>query len=77
VINFYHPDSKIINSEDAVKFKTYMLSDKESGFDITRPSHPMHYDRNFEFTRDRGFWLFMILGMLGGSYAVKKIECEK
>lgn len=26
--NFWHPDAKIINSEDSVKFKAYMTSDK-------------------------------------------------
>lgn len=77
VINFYHPDSKIINSEDTVKFKSYMLSDKDNGFDITRPSHPIYYDRKFEFTYDRNFWLIAIFGILGGIYAKAKYECEK
>lgn len=30
--NFHHPDSKIVNQEDTIKFKSYMLSDKETGF---------------------------------------------
>ena len=54
-----------------------MLSDKENGFKITRPSHPMHYDRTMEFTKDRSFWLMLILGMCGGMYAKNKYICEK
>lgn len=75
--NFYHPDAKIINSEDSVKFKAYMLSDKETGFNITRPSHPMYYDRTLEFTKDRSFWLLLTLGMVFGMYAKNKYHCEK
>lgn len=75
--NFYHPDSKIINSEDTVKFKAYMVSDKETGFNITRPSHPMYYDRTMNFTKDRSFWLMLILGIYGGMYANNKFKCEK
>lgn len=75
--NFYHPDAKIVNSEDSVKFKAYMLSDKETGFNVRRPSHPMYYDRTMEFTKDRSFWLMLILGLLGGMYATKKYQCEK
>ena len=66
--NFYHPDAKVINSEDTVKFKAYMLSDKDPGFSLTRPSHPMYYDRTMEFTKDRSFWLMLIIGMTSAMY---------
>ena len=54
-----------------------MLSDKETGFEITRPSHPMYYDRTLEFTKDRSFWLMLTLGILGGMYAKNKYACER
>ena len=54
-----------------------MVSDKDTGFGVTRPSHPMHYDRTMEFTKDRSFWLMMCLGLLGGFYAYNKYHCEK
>ena len=74
-LNFYHPDSKIINSEDAVKFKAFMVSDKDD-FNLTRPSHPMYFDKNMEFMKDRSFWLVMILGLLGAMYAKNRWEVE-
>ena len=55
-LNFYHPDAKTVTSEDSVKFKSYMLSDKDD-FTRTRPQAPMYYDRNMEFLKDRSFWL--------------------
>jgi len=75
-LNFYHPDSKVINSEDSVKFKAFMLSDKND-FNRTMPSHPMYYDRTMEFTKDRSFWFFLLLGMVGAMYAHNKYHCEK
>jgi len=75
-LNFYHPDSKIINSEDSVKFKAYMVSDKND-FNLTRPSHPMYYDRTMNFTKDRSFWLALIMGIFGAMYANNRYHCEK
>ena len=74
-MNFHHPDAKIINSEDAVKFKAYMNSDK-SEFQMSRPSYPMYYDKDFNFSKDRRFFLSLILAMLGGIYLFKKIPFE-
>ena len=74
-LNFYHPDSKIVNSEDAVKFKAFMISDKED-FTMSRPSHPMHYDRNMDFMKDRSFWLAMIMGIFAFIYAKKRYYVE-
>ena len=74
--NFYHPDSKTVTSEDSVKFKAFMQSDKDN-FNQTMPSHPMHYDRDMAFMKDRSFWLAMIFGLFGLMYARNKFECEK
>ena len=76
--NFYdynHPDTKKVGEEDAVKFKAYMNSDKEL-FDMSYPSHVIHYDRNMDFAKDRTFFLYLVLTMLGGSYLYKKLQCE-
>lgn len=37
----------------------------------------MHYDRTMEFTKDRSFWLMLLLGIFGGMYAKNKYICEK
>lgn len=74
-LNYYHPDSKIINSEDSIKFKAFMLSDKDD-FNMSRPSHPMYYDRNMEFLKDRSFWLVLLLGMGAAAYAKNRYHCE-
>ena len=74
-LNFYHPDAKINTSEDSVKFKAYMISDKDD-FTRTRPQAPMYYDRNMEFLKDRSFWLCMMLGIFGAYYARDKFACE-
>ena len=44
-LNNYHPDSAVVTSEDAVKFKAWMNSDKYD-FNRNKPTHPMYYDRN-------------------------------
>ena len=75
-LNFYHPDSKIINSEDAAKFKAFMVSDKDD-FNLTRPSHPMYYDREMLFMKDRSFWLGLIVLMMLGLYGSNRYEVEK
>ena len=75
-LNFYHPDAKKINSEDSVKFKAFMISDRED-FKISKPSQPMYYDRNMDFLKDRSFWLLLILGMFGGLYAKNRLVLEK
>lgn len=74
-LNFYHPDSKIINSEDAMKFKAFMVSDK-SDFTMSRPSHAGHIDRNMDFMKDRSFWLALIFGMFAFMYAKKRYYVE-
>jgi len=74
-LNFYHPDAKTVTSEDTVKFKAFMTTDKDA-FNLTRPSHPMYYDRDLLFMKDRSFWLFMILGMIFAMYAKNRYAVE-
>ena len=64
----YHADSKTVTSEDAIKFKNFMTSDKVD-FNMTKPSRPMYYDREFLFMKDRSFWLRLLLLTLFGMWA--------
>jgi hypothetical protein len=41
-------------------------------FQRSRPFHPMYYDRNFEFLRDRSFWFLFILASIGAVYGSYK-----
>lgn len=75
-LNFYHPDAKMVSSEDTVKFKAYMLSDKDD-FNMTRPSHPMHYDREMNFMKDRNFWLALICGMFSFMWLKNRYYIEQ
>ena len=75
-LNFYHPDSKTVNSEDAMKFKAFMVSDKDD-FNLSRPSHPMYYDRNMDFMKDRSFWLVLTMGLIGLMYAKQRWYVEQ
>jgi hypothetical protein len=75
-LNFYHPDSKVITSEDAVKFKAYMIHDKED-FNRAMPSHPMYYDRTMNFMKDRSFWLSLCFGIIGLMYFSNRYHVEK
>ena len=49
-----------MTAEDAVKFKHWMGSDIVD-FQRSRPYYPMHYDKNFDFMKDRTFWLGFLL----------------
>lgn len=71
----YHQDSKVIDSEDAVKFKAYMGDDK-SEYNRTKPFYPAYYDRGFKFLQDRMFWagILAFLGLM--SYGVDKMTVE-
>lgn len=74
-LNFYHPDAKTVTSEDTVKFKAYMLSDKDD-FTMSRPAHPMHYDREMNFMKDRNFWLGLLFGICSLMYLSSRYEVE-
>ena len=72
----YHQESKLVDSEDAVKFKAYMNSDKVD-FQRSMPTHPMHYDRDFNFMKDRNYWLSLFCLLIGGMYLKRRWQVEK
>lgn len=74
--NNYHADSKLVTSEDSVKFKAFMNSDKVD-FTMTRPARPMYYDRDFLFMKDRSFWLRMILLSTFTMFTINKLKVER
>lgn len=55
-LNYNHQDTTFVTPEDAVKFKHWMGTDKVE-FQMSRPYYPMYYDRDFNFRKDRSFWL--------------------
>ena len=75
-LNNYHADSKVVDSEDTVKFKAWMQSDKVD-YTMTRPSHPMFYDRDFSFMKDRVFFMRLILAFLFGVYGFGRMYVER
>ena len=74
--NNYHADAKLVSSEDALKFKNFMAADKVD-YNMTRPSRPMYYDRDFNFMKERSFWLRLFLLTLFGMYGIQKIWVER
>jgi len=71
----YHQDSAVVTSEEAVKFKAFMSSDK---YDHTRsrPTHPMHYDHTFNFMADRSFWGKLVVGLVSLMFLKRRLKCE-
>jgi len=67
-MHFHHRDSKNVTSKDAVEFKRWMGSDK-ADFLRSKPGHPMFYDTDFVYLKDRDFWLKVLLGMMFTNYA--------
>ena len=53
------------------------MGSDETDFKRSRPIHPMYYDREMLFRKDRSFWLNMILVMLGGFYLKSKLKVEQ
>jgi hypothetical protein len=49
-----------------------MGSDKTE-FQRTMPGFPMYYDTDFNYAKDRDYWLKLLLGMGIVTYAFKKI----
>jgi hypothetical protein len=74
-MNFNHSDSYRVTSEDAIKFKHYMGTD-QADFKRTMPGFPMYYDTDFNYAKDRDYWLKVILGMGFVSYGYKKWQVE-
>jgi len=68
-LEYNHQDTAFVSSADAVKFKHWMGTDIVD-FQRSRPYYPMYYDRNFEFLRDRTYflvinYLFLLIFCLG------------
>jgi hypothetical protein len=42
----------------------------------TMPAAPMYYDTNFNYMKDRDFWLKFLLGMAAVSYGIKRYNLE-
>ena len=74
-MNYDHPDSNRVTPEDAVKFKHFMGTDR-ADFERTRPAHPMFYDKEHNYRKDRTYWLHMLLGMGVVCYASAKWGVE-
>lgn len=75
-LDFQHGDKHRVTTEDAVKFKHFMGTDK-ADFARTMPNYQMHYDTTFEYMRDRDFWLKVILGWTAVGYAFSRYQVEK
>ena len=75
-LNFQHADSYRVTQEDAVKFKHYMGTDK-TDFNRTMPAYPMYYDTDYNYMKDRDFWLKFLLGWAAVSYGWKRVQREK
>ena len=74
-LNYNHQDTSFISQEDAIKFKHWQGSDIVD-FQRSRPYYPMHYDRDFDFQKDRSFWLGFILLSMGAVYWSYKYTYE-
>lgn len=74
-INNQHPDSHRVTQEEATKFKHFMGTDK-ADFLRTMPAAPMYYDSNFNYMKDRDFWLKFLFGIAAVSYGIKRYNLE-
>ena len=75
-LDFQHGDKHRVTSQDAVKFKHFMGTDK-ADFNRTMPAAPMYYDTSFQYMRDRDFWLKVILGWTFVGYCFSRYNVEK
>lgn len=62
-LNYNHQDTAFVTQEDAVKFKHWMNSDIVD-FQRSKPYYPMYYDRDFNFMKDRSYWLVSVHSIL-------------
>lgn len=74
-LNNFHQDSFLVTSEDAVKFKAYMNSDKYD-FKRSRPVHPPYYDSEFLFMKDRSYWGALFFGLMTAIFVKKRWQVE-
>lgn len=75
-MNYSHGDSQRVTQEDAVKFKHFMTTDKPD-FNRTMPQAPMYYDDDFNYAKDRDFWLKFLLGWTAVGYLYNRYYLEK
>ena len=75
-MNYLHPDSSRVTSKDAIEFKRWMGSDR-ADFERTKPAHPMYYDNEHLYKKDRTYWLHLLIGMGFVCYATAKIQMEQ
>ena len=75
-MNYQHGDSQRVTTEDAVKFKHFMGTDK-ADFNRTMPAAPMFYDTDFSYSKDRDFWLKFIFGWMFVGYAINRVALER
>ena len=74
-MNNYSPDAHFVSSEDAIKFQQWMRTDKVE-FEMSRPHYKTYYDHNFEFFKDRSFYLSFLCLFYAGCYGVNKWYIE-
>jgi len=74
-MHYDHPDSKRVTSEEALMFNHFMTTDK-ADFNRSYPAYPMFYDKDFDYTKDRAYWLRVLLGLYLGTYVYRKMHCE-
>lgn len=55
-LEYFHQDTSFVTSEDALKFKHWTGSE-QIDYNRSKPYYPMHYDKDFDFRKDRSFWL--------------------
>ena len=75
-MHYQHGDSQRVTQEDAVKFKHFMTTDKAE-FNRTMPQAPMYYDTDFNYAKDRDFWLKFLLGWMTVGYLFNRYKVEK
>jgi len=74
-LNYNHPDAKKVTTEEAIEFKQYMNTDKYD-FNRSVPWFPMYIDRDFNFAKERRFYLALLVGLMFLFWAKRKYIVE-
>lgn len=45
-------------------------------FNMSKPTHPMYYDKDLNFSKDRAYWMSLLVFMMSALYFKNKIRCE-
>lgn len=53
-----------------------MTTDK-ADFNRTNPAAPLYYDTDFNYSKDRSYWLRLMLGMWVATYVSRKYYIER